>query len=370
MRIWHLIDTLEVGGAETMVATLCRWQKSAGLSPSVHCLHRGGKIAEQLSADGIPVRIHGERSLIRLGFRLRRLMQTERPDVIHCHNEAAAIAGAPAAAAANIQNVVATRHGLVPPGVFFRREIKFWAAARFCRYVVAVCRTAYRNLAQGPLAIPEKLVTIYNAAAPARRGPASADDGRKICEEGDFAIINVARHSKEKDLDTLLSAYHLARRQAPSMRLILVGSGALTQDLRQQAAGLGIAQDVRFLGERSDIGCLLAQANLFVLSSVSEGTPISLLEAMEAGLPQVVTNVGGMPEILDLSGGGLVVPPRSPEPLAEALLRFANDEILRKECGEKSRDCYYRQFTPERMTSDYLALYTKAVPMPGQKSIP
>jgi glycosyltransferase involved in cell wall biosynthesis len=206
------------------------------------------------------------------------------------------------------------------------------------------------------LALPKKLITIYNSAAPAsQKQPAPAEE---ICKSGEFAILNVARHSKEKDLGTLLSAYALASRQAPSLRLILAGSGAFTPALKQQAAELGIAPNVSFLGERPDVGCLLSQAKLFVLSSVSEGLPISLLEAMAAGLPQVVTDVGGMPEILGLSGGGLVVPPRSPESFANAILRFVKEEDFRRACGEKSRDCYNRQFTPERMAADYFSLYT------------
>jgi glycosyltransferase involved in cell wall biosynthesis len=224
--------------------------------------------------------------------------------------------------------------------------------------VVAVCHTAQRNLAQGPLALPEKLVTIYNAAAPARQ-QGDATLTRKICDRGDFAIVNVARHSKEKDLPTLLSAYALSSREMPSLRLVLVGGGAFTAELKRQAEVLGIAPRVKFLGECTDVGSVLAQGKLFVLSSVSEGMPISLLEAMAIGLPQVVTNVGGMPEIIELSRGGLVVPPRSPEALAEAILRLADDEDFRRDCGENSRQCYHRHFTPDRMTADYLTLYVK-----------
>lgn len=358
MHIWHLIDTLEVGGAEIMVATLCRSQKRAGLVPAVHCLARGGKIADILVAEGIPVRVHGVRSLVHLAFRLRRLMLAEKPDVVHCHNEAATIAGAPAAAAAGVRTVVSTRHGLVPPKTHLRREVKFWLAARFCQHVVAVCKKAQSNLAQGPFALKEKLVTIYNSAAPAVTSLPDQAQPEPICSETDFVVINVARHSREKDLYTLLAAHALAVRSAPSLRLVLAGDGPLTPALRTQADELGIAATVVFLGERRDIGRLLAQSKLFVLSSISEGLPISLLEAMAAGVPQVVTNVGGMAEVLEMSRGGLVVPPSSPEALADAILKFVHNEDFRQECASRSRDCYQRQFLADRMASDYFNLYT------------
>lgn len=361
MRIWHLIDTLEVGGAETMVATLCQHQRDAGLSPSVHCVERGGEIADQLEEQGIPVHIHGVSSLVRLSFRLARMMKKLQPQVIHCHNASAAIAGAPAAYMAGLKAVIATRHGLVPPDRYFRREVKFWLAARFCTFVVAVCQTARQNLMHGPLAIPEKVVTIYNSAAPAGHAAAPGVGKAPLCRPGEFSIVNVARHSKEKDLETLLSAFAQARQQVPSLRLILAGNGVRTPDLKRYAEELNLQASISFLGERRDVGFILSQASLFVLSSVSEGLPISLLEAMAAGVPQVVTRVGGMPEIVEMSRGGSVVPPRDPGALAEAILRFVADEQWRRHCGEKARECYERNFTPRRMAEDYYALYTQAM---------
>lgn len=354
MRIAHVIDSMEVGGAETLVATLCRIQRRMGHDPSVHCLFRGGKLGERLAAEGVPVYLHGPGPIWRAGMRLYRRFREEPPAVVHCHNATATIAGAPAARMAGIRPVISTRHGMVPPGRFFRREIKFWLAARLCGFVVAVCETARDNLRRGPAAIPESIVTIYNcAAAPVRTG-----DGAPVEKDG-FTLINVARHSAEKDLAALLEALAIARRERPDLRLWLLGNGALTEGLKAKAAALGLEKHVSFPGERSDVGDWLCTADLFVMSSVSEGLPVALLEAMAAGVPQIVTCVGGMPEVVRISGGGVVVPPRDPAALAAAVIELAGDPRRLSDLGARSRRCYEQRFTPERMGSEYLELYTE-----------
>ena len=351
MRIWHAIDSLEVGGAETIVATLCREQQKAGHSPEAHCLLREGKIAADLRAIGVPVTVHGPASLTEIGRRLYRAMRAARPDVLHCHNETPAIVGAPAARAAGVRSVLVTYHGMVVP--VNKLRLKFWLAARLCNYVVAVSRTTQNNLEQSRLSTPSRIVTLYNSAAPAGFSPAAP-----ICAPDEFPIVNVARHVPAKDLVTLFRALALARQKAPDLVLVLAGSGPLTGMLTRSAAELGLDGAVRFLGEQPEVGGILRQGKVFALSSVNEGLPISLLEAMSAGLPQVVTDVGGMPEVIELSQAGIVVPPKDPAAYAEALLRFRSDEERRRECGKRALQCYEERFTPGRMAADYLALYT------------
>jgi glycosyltransferase involved in cell wall biosynthesis len=350
MKIWHAIDSLEVGGAETMVATLCREQQKAGLAPSVHCLLRGGKIAGDLKACGIPVYVHGPGALLEVARRMFRMMRTEHPDVLHCHNETPTIFGAPAARAAGVRCVISTYHGMVVPLEALR--LKFWMATRFCNRVVAVSGTTRANLEKSPLSCPGRIVTLYNSAA-----PPGCSSAFSVCAPGEFAVVNVARHVPAKDLVTLLRASAMVRAKAPDVVLVLAGDGPLTGSLKQAAAELELNDSVRFLGEQPDVGGILRQCRLFALSSVNEGLPISLLEAMSAGLPQVVTAVGGMREIVELSQSGVIVPPQDPAALAQAILRFHDDEAWRLECAQRARDCYESRFTPPRMAADYYALY-------------
>jgi glycosyltransferase involved in cell wall biosynthesis len=196
------------------------------------------------------------------------------------------------------------------------------------------------------------IATIYNCASAGARASRSAP----VAKPG-FTLINVARHSPEKDLTTLLDAVAIARQARPDLHLWLLGEGVLTRNLMEHAASLDLGRHVTFFGERTDVGDWLSRADLFVMSSVSEGLPVSLLEAMEAGLPQVVTSVGGMAEVVGMSGGGTLVPPRDPRALAASMVALADNPRRLAELGARSRACYRQHFSPERMNAEYLDLY-------------
>jgi L-malate glycosyltransferase len=114
---------------------------------------------------------------------------------------------------------------------------------------------------------------------------------------------------------------------------------------------------VEFCGEQHDIAPLLADADVFVLASRTEGLPIALLEAMAASLPVIVTSVGGMSEVLELCKCGSLVPPGQPEAFAAEIVRLAGARERLSDLGERSRRCYEQHFDPKQMTSQYLQLY-------------
>lgn len=114
---------------------------------------------------------------------------------------------------------------------------------------------------------------------------------------------------------------------------------------------------LELLGTGDDVDRWLAQADLFVLSSLSEGVPVALLEAMAMGVPSVVTAVGGMPEVINCCGAGLLVPPHDPQALASAVLELASDRNRRQQLGAVARRCHEQHFFAERMADDYLRLY-------------
>src|SRR5262249_42341660 len=142
----------------------------------------------------------------------------------------------------------------------------------------------------------------------AYRGPAA-----------DGPAVLVARLAPEKDVGTLLDAVALIVRDCPDFRLEIAGDGPCRAELERKAGPLG--HHVRFLGVVRDVAGLLAGARLFVLSSVTEGISLTLREAMARGLPIVATRVGGNPEVVAHEEPGLLVPPRAPAALAEAIRR-------------------------------------------------
>lgn len=335
-----------------LVLQLCREQRRAGLAPEVHWLLKRGPLADVLSNEGFPVRGHGGEGVGAWQIELSLLRAlSPAPDVVHSHNANAAILCALPAALRRIPHVC-TRHGLVPPDAQRSRERKFWLAARLLRRVIAVCRVAHNNLARGQGAQPAKIVTIRNGACPAVRS-----SGASVPKKTGVVAIAVARLSPAKDQACLLRALAVARRQAPELSLWIVGDGPERGALERLRDELALENAVVFCGEQLSVGNFLDAADLFVLSSVSEGLPVSLLEAMEAGLPQVVTRVGGMPEVVELAASGSLVEAGDYEAMGRALAALAASTEARQRMGANAKDAYRKHFRISLMHEQYLELY-------------
>src|SRR5208282_3118951 len=151
------------------------------------------------------------------------------------------------------------------------------------------------------------------------------------------------------------------RAHHPGVQLWIVGDGPLRASLRTLTNALQLNECVTFFGERADVSPFLLAADLFVNSSVTEGLPVSLLEAMSVGLPAVVTDVGGMGEISRLSGAITLVPSSDPEGMAEALCDAIKSKQKLSTMRNLASHCYQKYFRPERMLDDYMSLYNHCV---------
>jgi glycosyltransferase involved in cell wall biosynthesis len=343
---------MEMGGAEKLTATLCRLQRGLGHTASVHCLYGLGVLGEDLQAEGFEVILHHPREFFLLMHSLYRAFRRSGPDVVHCHNATAAILAALPARLAGVKTVIVTRHGLVKPPYQLRRELKFALASRWCDWIVGVCEGTRTNLLAAPFAARDRIIHIYNGA--------SAADTRAVprSKKG-FTLLFVGRLAPLKDLATLLHAVTLTRSHHPDVQLWIVGDGPLDSSLRKLSDELGLNECVTFFGEQHDVSSFMLAADLFVSSSVTEGLPVSLLEAMSVGLPAVVTDVGGMGEIARLSRAATLVPSSDPEGMARALC----DAVVRRQelpkIGQLATLCYEKYFRPERMLDDYMGLYNR-----------
>jgi glycosyltransferase involved in cell wall biosynthesis len=354
LNIAHVGDSMEMGGAEKLTATLCRLQHDRGHTASVHCLYRLGVLGEDLRAEGFEVVLHYPSSFLHLVRSLYRSFRRSRPDVVHCHNATAAIMAALPARLAGVKTVIVTRHGLVKPPYQIRRELKFALASRWCDWIVGVCEGTCTNLLAAPFAARDKIIHIYNGADPA--------DIRAVPRpKKGFTLLHVGRLAPLKDHATLLQAIALTRVRHPDVQLWIVGDGPLEASLRMLADALELHECVTFFGEQTDVSPFLLAADLFVNSSVTEGLPVSLLEAMSVGLPAVVTDVGGMGEIARLSGAVTLVPSSDPEGMAEALCEAISSKQRLSTMRSLASHCYQKYFRPERMLDDYMNLYNRGV---------
>jgi len=203
-------------------------------------------------------------------------------------------------------------------------------------------------------------VARYSAAA-ASRDAWRADNG---FSSEDLLFLCVARFYLQKNHKTLLEAFASGPARIPNAKLVLAGDGGLRDEIGRQVRDLGIAGKVHFLGRRADIPEVLAACDVFALASLWEGNPLSVMEAMAAGLPVVVTAVGGVPELVASETQGILVPPGDPQALSTALLRLATDPAMRRAMGLAAAKRAQSEFDDRNMVEAYESLYDELLSAP------
>jgi glycosyltransferase involved in cell wall biosynthesis len=240
-----------------------------------------------------------------------------------------------------------------------------WALGRADAIVGVSNHTARTFLEAGYR--PDRVHAVLNAIEPSRWDPSlDPAPGRASLRVPDGAplIVSVARLFRGKGHFELLSALALVKRKYPNVRLAIVGSdypadSGTTQMLKEHARELGIGENVLFAGQRSDIALLLAACDVFSLPSFEEPFGLVFAEAMAMKRPVVALTNGGTPEVVEHGKCGLLSPPGNIDALAANLLRLLGDPALRIQFGEYGRSRVEELFTPQRMASDFAALYAR-----------
>ena len=166
----------------------------------------------------------------------------------------------------------------------------------------------------------------------------------------------MARFSQPKGHEYFIEAASMVVKYYKNVEFIFVGDGPLRQIAEEKVKKLNIESYCHFLGNRSDVGKILQTFDIFILSSLWEGLPLSLLEAQYFGIASIVTNVGGIPEVVKNEYNGLLVPPKDPVKLSQTILRVLNDYNLRKELGKNGKKVVMQRFTIDKMKNCYLNL--------------
>jgi glycosyltransferase involved in cell wall biosynthesis len=367
VRIAYCIDTMQIGGTElNAVRTVERMDRSR-FEISVISLQPDGPIAERYRAAGIPVHPYRLKSLyapdtVRQGVRLMRWLRRERIEILHCHDLYANLFAAPWGRMARVRTVITSRRWLDCPS---NRQLEM--ANRL------VYRVAHRVLANSPAVAdalaktdgvsPAKVITMSNfvsegaftALFPATRIQIRAELG---IPADAFVVGCIARLHPVKDHATLLGAVHKLIKRWPQVHLVLVGDGESRADLEELAAELDISERVHFTGFLPNEPNLHHIFDVSVLTSVSEGFPNSLVEAMAAGRPVVATAVGGNVDAVRPETGFLV-PVGAPAMLASAIERLLSDDSLRLRMGAAARDVAQREYHAASVIPRLEQLYLK-----------
>jgi glycosyltransferase involved in cell wall biosynthesis len=355
MRIVHLVIGGDVAGGQLVALRLARAAQARGDEVAFVAPERG-LFTELAAREGFPVEILPLRRSFQLGaaWRLARLLRRQRAEVLHTHTLAAANALARLAGAAVRVPVVSHLHieNRFRPAT--RRLLARLdnATARLAARLVAVSEDTKR--AYERQGYPRgRIEVVYNGVDLPANGVYRRNDPARIGE--------VARLCDVKGQRELLQA--LAR--LPEARLVLAGrdlerGGAYQDELEREAEQLGIRERVEF-GFHEDVPALLETLDVVALPSWTEGLPLVLLEAMARGRPVVATPVGGTPELVTDGETGLLVPPRHPEALAEALRRVLDDPELARRLGEAARARVAERFTAAEQTRRVLEIYDELV---------
>ncbi len=323
------------------------------------------ELREVMDAGSVPVvciGAGGRSTYAGATWRLHQALRRHRIDILHAHLFDPAIVGLSAAVAAGTPGRVLTRHH----SDYHTRINKRWHVRldRYCtalaQRVIPVSEETARVMRDEEHAPPGKLRVILNGVDFARITVPSADDIASLRRELDIpagatVLGLVGRLHPEKGQEHFFRALPKLQASAGPLHVMLAGRGPAEEAYRRMVADMGL-QNVRFLGFRPDVGRVMAASDIVVLPSVAEAFGLVLVEAMRVGAPVVATRVGGIPEIVQDGRSGLLVPPASPDALADAILRVLREPQLRATLIEGGR-ARAEDFRFERMMRAYEGVY-------------
>jgi glycosyltransferase involved in cell wall biosynthesis len=377
-RVLYLIDGLGTGGAERSLAELQPGLAAAGIDVTIVCLNaRAEGVQRQVLADGSDVRILGGGTVGQIR-RLRHIVRTERPDLIHTSIFAASVVGriasigSPAIVLTSLVNTPYAAARLEDPGV---RRLPL-AAVRAVDIVTARTLTDHFHAITHAVADwavldmkldPSRITVIERGRDPERLG--TADPARRatvrrrltLAEDAEV-VIAVGRQEFQKGQRHLLEAVERILPAHPRLVVMLAGrKGATTSELERIAARPGLRDAVRFLGHRDDVPDLLAASDVFAFPSRYEGLGGSVIEAMALGLPIVASDIPAVREIVEEGRNAVLVPPGDSASLASALDGILRDPSRRRAFGARGRTIFEERFTLERSTARMIALYERLI---------
>jgi glycosyltransferase involved in cell wall biosynthesis len=383
VKVVRIIARLNVGGPARHVVLLSEALSRQGYDTLlVHGSIDGGEASlEHLAASRglrtrkIPAlgrRIRPIRDLVALAALLRVLF-TEAPDVVHTHTAKAGFLGRLAALLYNLTRsrasrcvVVHTFHGNVLTGYFTKPGS--WLVQRVERAssmvtdcVVAISPSQRQELVEELAVATSEQTTVIPLGlnlAPylVDRSRQSARD-RLDLDPQDFVIGYIGRFVPIKALDRLVSAFAIVVRSLPGSVLVFAGDGPTRAQVEALAIELHVRDRIKFLGWTDDVAGIYAAIDVCCVSSLNEGTPVALIEAMAAQVPVVATRVGGVMDLIEDGRTGILVPPDAVDALAQALLRLASDPELRQRLGEAGRAGVTSKYAVDRLANDIHMLY-------------
>lgn len=359
IKLMQIITDMNIGGAGIWLLNFLRHYDRSRLDVTV-VLPRGSALAARVGAlevRYIEANDIGDRSFSPAGIKnIREIIERESPQVIHTH------ASLSARLAAKISHVpvVNTRHCLEMQKHGIKRAVYRRVNNFLSDRVIAVSRAVYKNLLED--GIPEeKLRLVYNGVEPVRIFSEGERERARLAfgTEGCVAVGIFARLESVKNHRLFLLAAQAVYEVNDRFRFFIVGGGSLEEELKREAARLGIADVVTFTGYVDDITELMNVIDINVLTSDFEAMSISLAEGMTAGKPCITTDAGGTREVVENGKSGLVIKPGDTVALASAILTLASEPGRMRTFGEYGKAVATEKFSPVLMCEKLTGIYTE-----------
>jgi glycosyltransferase involved in cell wall biosynthesis len=369
IRVLALIDSLGTSGGGERIAfelarhldadrfhsTLCvsRWSPAEGATPA------GSAALTSLAEAGVEFLglERGSRASLRPWLSLRRHLRENQTDVLHSHKFGSNLWGALVGPSAGVPVFVAHEHSWSYEGRPLRKLADRRLISRRADALIAVSGEDRRRMIEVEGIDSDRIRLIPNGMPPVRE--LDGGDVRAELGIGDAPVLGaVSTIRPEKGLDLLVGAAAELSREVPRLQVVIAGDGD-GSPLRRRAEELGIGDRLHLLGFRSDIGSVIASFDVAVNASEREGTPLSILEYMDAGVPVVATAVGGVPEMLGGGEAGVLVEPGDPAAIARAAAGLLSDPARASEVGEAGRRRRRGEFSMETMVSRVEDLYVE-----------
>jgi glycosyltransferase involved in cell wall biosynthesis len=369
IAVLHLVHHFEDAGIGDFVRLWIQHFDKQSYSWHIGALSGRGTLQEELSFLGVHVvdfskRRNGSKIPIK---RIRDYVQAHHVRIIHSHSVRTTLAAAAALAGLPQTVHLATEHLFYSP--WDRRWGPIYTVLdRLSLYlpdhIVAVSQRMYHQIVALPGLSPKRVTAIQNAVdcddfyVPDQRDPCRSELG--LVPES-HVVGYAGRFEKQKRLDLLLEGFYQVLAHHPGARLLIVGKGWLRSSLEKLANRLGISHAVIWTGFRQDIPCLLAAMDIYVQPSANEGLSLTVLEAMAAGKPVIVTDVGGAKEMVSDDRTGILIPPGSASAIGTAIVDLLDHPEKCTALAKAGRRRVNQEFNVQRMVDAYQEVYQSLV---------
>ena len=367
VKIMQVIHSMGVAGAEKIVYEIIKHLNKERFSFSVCCLDFSGELGKSLQEGGTEIFVLDRKPGIDFSIikRLAGILKKNDIDIVHTHQYTPYFYGATAAILYGKCKIIFTEHGRPQPDYMrFKRVLYNQFLNLYTNRITGVSRFSKNSLIKYEQLPPDKIKIIHNGVIVGRNNIVGDVQGKRYelgINNSETAVAMIGRFYPIKNHKMLLKAFQGALKEVPDMKLVLVGEGPTKKECENLAYNLGIAGHVIFLGLRKDVSALLQIFDICVLSSDIEAAPLSVLEAMAAGLPAIATDAGGNPEIIINGLTGVLVPPNNDIEFSKAIISLAKDPEKRKKMGQAGKNRVEQFFNLENMLEEYERLYLNLI---------